>query len=100
MQIVIIEKRRSAVFSWGLRCAMTDDEIDKGLDNALYQLAVGVTVDELGKDKDGKSKIFKRKLAPNLEAIKYLKEQRKKNQGSRKYEPSIIPMQKGLDNDC
>lgn len=28
---------------------MTDDEIDKGLDNALYQLAVGVTVDELGK---------------------------------------------------
>lgn len=31
---------------------MTDDEIDKGLDNALYQLAIGVTVDELGKDKD------------------------------------------------
>lgn len=52
------------------------------------------------KDKDGKSKIFKRKLAPNLEAIKYLKEQRRKNQGSQKYEPSIIPMQKGLDNDC
>lgn len=79
---------------------MTDDEIDKGLDNALYQLAIGAIVDELGKDKDGKSKIFKRKLAPNLEAIKYLKEQRRKNQGSQKYEPTIIPMQKGLDNDC
>lgn len=78
---------------------MTDDEIDKGLDNALYQLAIGAIVDELGKDKDGKSKIFKRKLAPNLEAIKYLKEQKKKANDRQKYEP-IIAMQKGLDNDC
>lgn len=79
---------------------MTDDEIDRDLNEALYKLAVGATVEEIGKDAQGKTQIFKRKLAPNLEAIKYLKEQRKKNQGSQKYEPSIIPMQKGLDNDC
>ena len=79
---------------------MINDKIDRDLDDALYRLAVGAVVEEMGKDADGKSKLFKRKLAPNLDAIKYLEEKRKRNQGSQKYEPSIIPIQKGLDNDC
>lgn len=78
---------------------MIDDEIDRDLNEALYKLAVGATVEEIGKDAQGKTQIYKRKLAPNLEAIKYLKEQKKKANDRQKYEP-IIAMQKGLDNDC
>jgi hypothetical protein len=72
-------------------------DVDRQLDDALLKLATGdVTVEEMGKDADGKIKMFKRKLPPNLDAIKYLKEQRKKS-AAKKYEPSII---KRLTDDC
>lgn len=54
-----------------------DDEKEKKLNEALYTLAVGATVEEIGKDEKGATKVFKRKLAPNLDAIKYLKEQKR-----------------------
>ena len=49
-----------------------DDEVERQLDEALLKLAVGATVEEIGKDENGNTKIFKRKLAPNLDAIKYI----------------------------
>lgn len=66
-----------------------DNDIDRQLDDAIFRLAVGATVEELGKDADGKVKVFKRKLPPNLDAIKYLKEHKKKS-GSVKYTPKLI----------
>ena len=57
-----------------------EDEKERQLDNALYTLAIGATVEEIGKDDKGATKIFKRKLAPNLDAIKYLREQKKRKQ--------------------
>lgn len=54
-----------------------DEEKEKKLNEALYTLAVGATVEEIGKDEKGATKVFKRKLAPNLDAIKYLKEQKR-----------------------
>ena len=53
-----------------------DDDKQKKLDEALYTLAIGAIVEEIGKDEKGATKVFKRKLAPNLEAIKYLKEKK------------------------
>lgn len=55
-----------------------DDEVERQLDEALLKLAVGATVEEIGKDENGNTKIFKRKLAPNLDAIKYIRESKKK----------------------
>ena len=66
-----------------------NEDIDSQLDDALYRLAIGATVEEIGKDADGKAKVFKRKLPPNLDAIKYLKEHKKKS-GSVKYTPKLI----------
>lgn len=54
-----------------------DDEVERQLDEALLKLAVGATVEEIGKDENGNTKIFKRKLAPNLDAIKYIRESKK-----------------------
>lgn len=54
-----------------------DDE-ELQLHEALMKLAVGATVEEIGKDENGNTKIFKRKLAPNLDAIKYIRESKKK----------------------
>lgn len=71
-----------------MRWQMNDDE-DQMLDDALFRLAVGATVEEIGKDADGKAKVFKRKLPPNLDAIKYLKEHKKKS-GSVRYTPKLI----------
>lgn len=51
-----------------------DEDKQKKLDEALYTLAIGAIVEEIGKDEKGATKVFKRKLAPNLDAIKYLKE--------------------------
>lgn len=51
-----------------------DEDKQKKLDEALYTLAIGATVEEIGKDEKGATKVFKRKLPPNLDAIKYLKE--------------------------
>lgn len=66
-----------------------DNDIDRQLDDALLSLAVGAIVEEIGKDADGKAKVFKRKLPPNLDAIKYLKEHKKKS-GSVRYTPKLI----------
>lgn len=55
-----------------------DDEVERQLEEALLKLAVGATVEEIGKDENGSTKIFKRKLAPNLDAIKYIRESKKK----------------------
>ena len=69
-----------------------EDEKERQLDNALYKLAIGATVEEIGKDDKGATKIFKRKLAPNLEAIKYLREQRKKK-NFKSYIPATLERQ-------
>lgn len=68
-----------------------DDEKEKKLNEALYTLAVGATVEEIGKDEKGATKVFKRKLAPNLDAIKYLKEQKRGEK--------LTPWIPKLDND-
>lgn len=68
-----------------------DEEKEKKLDEALYTLAVGATVEEIGKDEKGATKVFKRKLAPNLDAIKYLKEQKRGEK--------LTPWIPKLDND-
>lgn len=54
-----------------------EDEVERQLNEALLKLAVGATVEEIGKDENGNTKIFKRKLAPNLDAIKYIRESKK-----------------------
>lgn len=54
-----------------------DDAAQKALDDALFRLAIGATVEEIGKDENGNTKIFKRKLPPDLDAIKYLESRRK-----------------------
>lgn len=66
-----------------------NEDIDSQLDDALYRLAIGATVEEIGKDADGKAKVFKRKLPPNLDAIKYLKENKKKG-ASKRYTPQLV----------
>ena len=66
-----------------------NEDIDSQLDDALYRLAIGATVQEIGKDADGKAKVFKRKLPPNLDAIKYLKENKKKG-ASKRYTPQLV----------
>ena len=53
------------------------DDTQKALDDALFRLAIGATVEEIGKDENGTTKVFKRKLAPNLDAIKYIESRRK-----------------------
>lgn len=65
-----------------------DDEVERQLDEALLKLAVGATVEEIGKDENGSTKIFKRKLAPNLDAIKYIRETKKKQRVQR-YDPFL-----------
>lgn len=54
-----------------------DEAAQKALDDALFRLAIGATVEEIGKDENGNTKIFKRKLPPDLDAIKYLESRRK-----------------------
>lgn len=49
-----------------------NNDIDDELMLALRKLVIGATVEEIGKDEKGNTKIFKRKLAPNLEAIKFI----------------------------
>lgn len=56
---------------------MTETDAQRALDDALFRLAVGATVEEIGKDENGTTKVFKRKLAPNLDAIKYIEQRRK-----------------------
>lgn len=54
-----------------------DEAAQKALDDALFRLAIGATVEEIGKDENGNTKIFKRKLPPDLDAIKYLESRQK-----------------------
>lgn len=54
-----------------------DDAAQKALEDALFRLAIGATVEEIGKDENGNTKIFKRKLPPDLDAIKYLESRQK-----------------------
>ena len=56
---------------------MTETDAQRALDDALFRLAVGATVEEIGKDENGTTKVFKRKLPPDLDAIKYLESRRK-----------------------
>ena len=56
---------------------MMDEAAQKALDDALFRLAIGATVEEIGKDENGNTKIFKRKLPPDLDAIKYLESRQK-----------------------
>lgn len=68
---------------------MTEEEREAGIDEALYRLAVGATVDEVGKDADGNTKVFRRKLPPNLEAIKYIRETSRKKKGEPQVDAAI-----------
>lgn len=56
---------------------MANLETDEELYKALRTLALGASIEEVGKDQDGKAKIFKRKLPPNFEAIKYIYDNKK-----------------------
>lgn len=53
---------------------MIDLKADAELYTALRTLATGATMEEIGKESDGSSKLFKRKLPPNFDAIKYIYE--------------------------
>lgn len=53
-------------------CRMIDLKADAELYSALRTLATGATMEEIGKESDGSSKIFKRKLPPNFDAIKFI----------------------------
>lgn len=51
---------------------MVDLKQDDELYQALRTLATGATQEEIGRDQSGTTKVFKRKLPPSFEAIKYL----------------------------
>lgn len=69
---------------------MANLESDEELYKALRTLALGASIEEVGKDQDGKAKIFKRKLPPNFEAIKYIYENKK---------PKKVSIAYGLRNE-
>ena len=69
---------------------MANLEVDEELYKALRTLALGASIEEMGKDQDGKAKIFKRKLPPNFEAIKYIYDNKK---------PKKISIAYGLKNE-
>ena len=56
---------------------MANLESDEELYKALRTLALGASIEEMGKDGEGNTKIFKRKLPPNFEAIRYIYENKK-----------------------
>ena len=64
---------------------MANLESDEELYNALRTLAMGASIEEMGKDSEGNTKIFKRKLPPNFEAIKYIYENKKPKKISMAY---------------
>lgn len=57
---------------------MIDLKTDAELYSALRTLATGATMEEIGKESDGSSKIFKRKLPPNFDAIRFIFENSQK----------------------
>ena len=70
---------------------MNEQEIEQQLQDALFTLAIGATVEEIGRDEQGNTKIFKRKLPPNLDAIKYLREIRKAPRRAKRWSPPDLP---------
>jgi hypothetical protein len=63
---------------------LTDEEREQALDEALFKLATGQAyAEEIGKDENGTSRLIRRKLPPNLDAIKYLREIARKKTGVR-----------------
>lgn len=69
---------------------MANLESDEELYKAPRTLAMGASIEEVGKDQDGKAKIFKRKLPPNFEAIRYIYENKK---------PKKVSIAYGLRNE-
>lgn len=69
---------------------MANLESDEELYKALRLLALGASIEEMGKDSEGNTKIFKRKLPPNFEAIKYIYENKK---------PKKVSIAYGLRNE-
>lgn len=60
---------------------MVDLKQDDELYQALRTLATGATQEEIGRDQSGTTKVFKRKLPPSFEAIKYLYDHMENNKG-------------------
>ena len=69
---------------------MANLESDEELYKALRTLAMGASIEEMGKDGEGNTKIFKRKLPPNFEAIRYIYENKK---------PKKVSIAYGLRNE-
>jgi hypothetical protein len=69
---------------------MANLEVDEELYKALRTLALGASIEEMGRDSEGNTKIFKRKLPPNFEAIKYIYENKKPKRISIAYGEGII----------
>lgn len=70
---------------------MNDEQIELQLQEALFTLATGASVEEIGRDEQGNTKIFKRKLPPNLDAIKYLREIRRAPRRAKRWSPPELP---------
>lgn len=67
---------------------MVDLKQDDELYQALRTLATGATQEEIGRDQSGTTKVFKRKLPPSFEAIKYLYDHMENNKGAEEPAPA------------
>ena len=67
---------------------MVDLKQDDELYQALRTLATGATQEEIGRDQGGTTKVFKRKLPPSFEAIKYLYDHMENNKGAEEPAPA------------
>lgn len=67
---------------------MVDLKQDDELYQALRTLATGATQEEIGRDRSGTTKVFKRKLPPSFEAIKYLYDHMENNKGAEEPAPA------------
>ena len=67
---------------------MVDLKQDDELYQALRTLATGATQEEIGRDHSGTTKVFKRKLPPSFEAIKYLYDHMENNKGAEEPAPA------------
>lgn len=67
---------------------MVDLKQDDELYQALRTLATGATQEEIGRDQSGTTKVFKRKLPPSFEAIKYLYDHMENNKGAEEPTPA------------
>ncbi len=67
---------------------MVDLKQDDELYQALRTLATGATQEEIGRDQSGTTKVFKRKLPPSFEAIKYLYDHMENNKSAEEPAPA------------